>query len=96
MLTVKDASNHTANIALQGNYLGLVWTTSADGHGGTTVIDPRIVSSDQTAGNATISNAARLELAPGTSENVLFAGGTGMLKLDDSQHYAGQISGIRR
>jgi hypothetical protein len=95
MLTVKDASNHTANIALQGNYLGLVWTTSADGHGGTTVIDPRIVSSDQTAGNATISNAARLELAPGTSENVLFAGGTGMLKLDDSQHYAGQISGIR-
>ena len=94
-LTVKDASNHTANIALQGNYLGLVWTTSADGHGGTTVIDPRIVSSDQTAGNATISNAAQLELAPGTSENVLFAGGTGMLKLNDSQHYAGQISGIR-
>ena len=94
-LTVKDASNHTANIALQGNYQGLVWATSADGHGGTTVIDPRIVSSDQTAGNATISNAAQLELAPGTSENVLFAGGTGMLKLNDSQHYAGQISGIR-
>ena len=94
-LTVKDASSHTANIALQGNYQGLVWATSADGHGGTTVIDPPIVSSGQTAGNATISNAAQLELAPGTSENVLFAGDTGMLKLDDSQHYAGQISGIR-
>ena len=94
-LTVKDASSHTANIALQGNYQGLVWATSADGHGGTTVIDPPIVSSGQTAGNATISNAAQLELAPGTSENVLFAGDTGMLKLDDSQHYAGQISRIR-
>ena len=94
-LTVKDASNHTANIALQGNYQGLDWATSADGHDGTTVIDPPIVSSDQTAGNATISNATQLELAPGTSENVLFAARTGMLKLDDSQHYAGQISGIR-
>src|SRR5262249_38760125 len=40
MLTVKDASNHTANIALVGNYLGLVWATSSDGHGGTTVVDP--------------------------------------------------------
>ena len=87
----------TSNPDLTGTANAATATTTADasgGNGGTTVIDPLIVSSDQTAGNATISNGAQLELAPGTSENVLFAGGTGMLKLNDSQHFDGQISGF--
>ena len=38
-LTVTDGT-HTAKIALSGNYTAAVFTTSSDGHGGTTVIDP--------------------------------------------------------
>jgi hypothetical protein len=38
-LTVTDGS-HTAKITLVGNYLGHTFTTSSDGHGGTTVVDP--------------------------------------------------------
>ena len=38
-LTVTDGT-HTANIALQGNYLSSSWTLSSDGNGGTIVVDP--------------------------------------------------------
>jgi len=38
-LTVTDG-NHTANIALVGNYLSSNWDLSSDGHGGTIVVDP--------------------------------------------------------
>ncbi|MDQ2859650.1 MAG: hypothetical protein M3T55_02775, partial [Pseudomonadota bacterium] len=39
-LTVTDGT-HTAHITLIGDYLGSTFTASSDGHGGTTVIDPR-------------------------------------------------------
>src|ERR1700676_4660354 len=38
-LTITDGT-HTANIALQGNYLASTWTLSSDGNGGTVVVDP--------------------------------------------------------
>ena len=38
-LTVTDGT-HTANIALQGDYLSSSWTLSSDGKGGTLVVDP--------------------------------------------------------
>ena len=38
-LTVTDGI-HTANVALQGNYLSSDWNLSSDGSGGTTVVDP--------------------------------------------------------
>jgi hypothetical protein len=38
-LTITDGV-HTANIALQGDYLSSTWTLSSDGHGGTIVVDP--------------------------------------------------------
>src|ERR1700722_2996542 len=38
-LTITDGV-HTANIALQGDYLASTWTLSSDGNGGTTVVDP--------------------------------------------------------
>jgi len=38
-LTVSDGT-HTANIALQGDYLASNWDLSNDGNGGTTVVDP--------------------------------------------------------
>ena len=38
-LTVTDGT-HTAHITLEGNYVGHTFTTSSDGHGGTTVVDP--------------------------------------------------------
>ena len=37
-LTISDGV-HTANIALQGDYLSSTWTLSNDGHGGTVVVD---------------------------------------------------------
>jgi hypothetical protein len=39
MLTVSDGV-HTANIALNGNYVSSSWTLSSDGNGGTLVVDP--------------------------------------------------------
>jgi hypothetical protein len=39
-LTISDAQNHTANIALTGNYTNSTFTLSSDGHGGTLAIDP--------------------------------------------------------
>jgi autotransporter passenger strand-loop-strand repeat protein len=39
VLTVTDGT-HTALITLVGNYSGSTFTTSSDGHGGTTVVDP--------------------------------------------------------
>jgi hypothetical protein len=41
-LHVTDGS-HQANIALLGNYLASTFTTSSDGHGGTSVIDPAVL-----------------------------------------------------
>jgi hypothetical protein len=38
-LTITDGT-HTAEIALQGNYLSSTWTLSSDGSGGTVVVDP--------------------------------------------------------
>jgi hypothetical protein len=41
-LSVSDGT-HSANIALLGNYLASTFTTSSDGHGGTSVIDPAVL-----------------------------------------------------
>src|SRR5581483_3787458 len=38
-LTITDGA-HSANIALQGNYLSSSWDLASDGSGGTTVVDP--------------------------------------------------------
>ena len=46
-LTISDGV-HTANIALQGDYLSSTWTLSSDGHGGTVVVDPVAASNWQT------------------------------------------------
>jgi autotransporter passenger strand-loop-strand repeat protein len=40
MLTVRDAQNDTAHIALSGNYTDSTFTLTSDGEGGTIVIDP--------------------------------------------------------
>ena len=42
-LSVTDGA-HTANIALLGNYMASTFVTSSDGHGGTYVVDPSVVS----------------------------------------------------
>jgi hypothetical protein len=42
-LTVSDGT-HTANVALLGNYSLANFTASSDGHGGTSVVDPPLVS----------------------------------------------------
>ena len=42
-LSVSDSA-HSANIALLGNYLASTFTTASDGHGGTAVTDPALLS----------------------------------------------------
>ena len=56
MLTVSDAQDHTANIALAGNYTGSTFTLSSDGSGGTIVIDPP-VKQDLVSGTLSFSDA---------------------------------------
>jgi hypothetical protein len=46
-LTITDGI-HTANLALQGDYLSSTWTLSSDGNGGTSVVDPVASSNWQT------------------------------------------------
>ncbi|MDE2375117.1 MAG: hypothetical protein KGL96_12885, partial [Hyphomicrobiales bacterium] len=46
-LTVSDGT-HTANIALQGDYLSSTWDLSSDGKGGTIVVDPTSTNTWQT------------------------------------------------
>jgi hypothetical protein len=94
-LTVKDASAHKAVIAMQGaDYTGAVWVTASDGRGGTTVRDPSLISSGDVYGNATIGDGGQLEIGPNTTQNIVFAGSTGTLTLDQSQSFNGQISGF--
>jgi hypothetical protein len=42
-LSVIDSA-HSANIALLGNYLASTFTAASDGHGGTAVSDPALLS----------------------------------------------------
>jgi VCBS repeat-containing protein len=55
-LTVSDAQNHTANIALVGDYTSSTFTLSSDGGNGTTVIDPP-VKQDLASGALSFSDA---------------------------------------
>jgi hypothetical protein len=94
-LTVKDASGHKTVIAMQGaDYSSAVWVTASDGHGGTTVYDPSVISDGDGSGNATIGNGGQLEVGASASSDILFAGNSGKLTLDQSQNFAGQITGF--
>ena len=98
VLTVKqDATNPNsaaAHILLQGDYTSAVWSVTSDGHGGTLVHDPSIISAQDPAGNTTIGTNGGLDLAAGSPQNILFAGNAGTLTLEDSQSFTGQISGF--
>jgi hypothetical protein len=54
-LSISDGG-HTANIALQGNYLSSGWTLSSDGNGGTVVVDPPLTPGATAAQIALLSN----------------------------------------
>jgi hypothetical protein len=45
-LTVTEGT-HSANIALLGNYLASSFVASSDGHGGTNIVDPSLIASNQ-------------------------------------------------
>ena len=47
---------HTANIALEGNYLSSGWTLSSDGHGGTIVVDPAAPTITSLSGYGAVTN----------------------------------------
>jgi hypothetical protein len=76
VLTVSDAQNHVAHIALSGNYTGSTFSLSSDGHGGTIVIDP--VVSDLASGKlsfaeAQSSDSYSVEVSP-ENENSAYLG----------------------
>jgi hypothetical protein len=56
LLTVSDDQNHTASIALAGNYTASTFSLSGDGSGGTVVIDPP-VKQDLASGTLSFGNA---------------------------------------
>jgi 20S proteasome alpha/beta subunit len=56
LLTVSDDQNHTASISLAGNYTASTFSLSADGSGGTVVIDPP-VKHDLASGTLSFGNA---------------------------------------
>jgi hypothetical protein len=96
ILTVSNGAQSEA-INLAGNYMQSSWHLSADKTGGTYVVDPPAVASNNALGepvNGTVNSGELFELKPGTPGNVQFAAGTGTLQLDDAQHFAGLISGL--
>ena len=62
-LTITDGV-HTANIALQGDYLSSTWTLSSDGNGGTVVVDPAASSNWQTLKVGAGGFIRNLDIAP--------------------------------
>jgi Ca2+-binding RTX toxin-like protein len=54
-LTVTDGTN-TANISLIGNYLNSSWTVSSDGSGGTTLVDPPLLSPNDEGPTSSLSH----------------------------------------
>ena len=62
-LTITDGV-HTANIALQGDYLSSTWTLSSDGNGGTVVVDPVASSNWQTLKVGAGGYIRNLDIAP--------------------------------
>ena len=62
-LTITDGV-HTANIALQGDYLSSTWTLSSDGNGGTVVVDPAANTNWQTLKVGAGGYVRNLDIAP--------------------------------
>jgi hypothetical protein len=58
------------------------------------VHDPSFISSNDGFGNATIGDGGQLELGADASPDILFAGNSGKLALDQSQSFTGQIAGF--
>ena len=62
-LTISDGI-HTANIALQGDYLSSTWTLSSDDNGGTVVVDPVASNTWQTLDIGAGGYVRNLDIAP--------------------------------
>jgi hypothetical protein len=94
-LTLSDGTG-TANINFSGNYVLQNFSFSNDGSGGTLIVDPPVTSAaSQQTGTATIDVKGILDLEAPTTANVVFgSGAAGTLKLGDSFHFNGTISGF--
>jgi hypothetical protein len=76
VLTVSDAQNHVAHIALSGDYIGSTFSLSSDGNGGTVVVDPVVpdlASGKLSLGEAQSSDTYSVEVSP-ENENFPFIG----------------------
>ena len=93
-LLVTDTTQGThEQITLGGNETaaaGYIWTASADGNGGASVVDP---SQNQTT---TIDAGGELNLTIASNQTVIFsnASGYGALVLSDPEGFTGQIVGF--
>jgi hypothetical protein len=72
VLSVVDGS-HVAKITLEGNFLSSKFTTSSDGHGGTTVVDPTSASSASSAASAHRFIAAAASIGTGSGASIAVA-----------------------
>jgi hypothetical protein len=87
VLTLFDGASAIAFLTLLGNYSGDTFSVAAIGGGVTQIVDPPTVT-------ATITNGGTLVVNASTSETIDFAGGTGMLVLNQPQSFSGQIVGF--
>jgi hypothetical protein len=85
ILTVSDGL-HAQSLALLGQYMTSSFVKASDGHGGTLILDP--------PAPVTIANGAAFEIGSASSDAVTFAGGTGTLRLDQSQSFTGTVAGF--
>ena len=93
VLTVTDGTD-TTHIQLNGVYTLANFEIASDGHGGTLLTDPPVVT--QMPGNApaSIANGTVLEINTPDQGAVTFAGPTGALWLDQPSTFTGTVHGL--
>ena len=94
-LSLSDGTQST-NVNFSGNFVLQNFNFSNDGSGGTLLIDPPVTSAESRgAGTTTIDGKGILDFETPTTTNVVFASGAaGTLKLGDSFHFNGTITGF--
>jgi hypothetical protein len=88
LLTITDAADsQSVSLILDGDYSSPRFGVMAHQGGGVDI-------ASQTTSTVTVSDGATLELNHGTSQQIIFDGGTGSLVLDQPPSFAGHISGF--
>jgi hypothetical protein len=89
ILTVNDHGGHIAHIRFAGSFTTGSFHIADDGGGGTLLTDPAIDRAPHT-----IDDGGTLEIDSGATGKITFAGPSGMLRLDSSWSFRGDVVGF--